>query len=169
MNGSECDLHSETGQHLRELIQKTDALTVLLLTQDGRSVCAAGDTAQVNTTVLARLVAAMVSSGSEVARVVGGDRFSTVLQHGAHRHVHMSLLDDSYVLAIVFEDDRQTGLVRVQARRTAENLAKILPLQPFFEKDGESAGTKTLTKRRVDPIERIFGTQKHVESDPQSH
>jgi predicted regulator of Ras-like GTPase activity (Roadblock/LC7/MglB family) len=168
MTGSECDDDGEIGRQLRGLIQRTDALTALLLTLDGRSVSAEGDTAQVNTAVLAVLVVELVSDAREVARVVGEDRFSTVLQHGTNRHVHISLLGDSHVLAVVFEDDRQTGLMRFQARRTAESLTGLLSTQGGTETDRDVSAMPAPLKRRVDPIDRIFGIHKRTENDDRS-
>ncbi len=169
MTGSAWNKDGVIGHHLSELIRKTDALTGLLLKLDGTGISVAGDTTQVNTSVLAVLVAEMVFCGSAVARVVGEDRFSTLLQLGENRHVHISLVGDSHVLAVAFEDDRLAGLVRLQARRTAESLAEILTMQPAVENHEEVAATQVFMKRRVDPIDRIFGTQTRMESDPHSH
>ncbi len=168
MNASGWHKDGEVAHHLSELIQRTDALTALLLKLDGPGMCAAGDTAQVNASVLAGLVAEMVSCGRAVAQAVGEDRFSTVLQLGETRHVHMSLVGDSHALVVVFEDDRATGLVRLQARRTTESLAEILPMQPAAESDGDATTLQASIKRRVDPIARIFGTHTRLERDSHS-
>jgi predicted regulator of Ras-like GTPase activity (Roadblock/LC7/MglB family) len=168
MTGSGWKNDGEIEHHLSDLMGRTDVLTALLLKLDGTCMAVAGDTAQVNTSVLAVLIAEMVSCGRAVARVVGEDRFSTVLQLGENRHVHVALVGDSHVLVVVFEEDREAGLVRLQARRTAERLAEILRPLPGDENEGEGAATQTFVPRRIDPIDRIFGTHTRKEKDPHS-
>lgn len=67
---------------LSSLIKEAGALTVLLITRQGITVAAAGNTSYLNTTAMAALVAGMFSATKEVARIVGEPQFSILLQQG---------------------------------------------------------------------------------------
>ena len=169
MSGQVLNEDDNIEQLLEELVRGTDALTALLLRLDGACLYKAGDTAQVNTAVLSLLVAAMVRCCRDVARVVGEDRFCTVVQHGANRHVHVTILEDSYVLVVAFEDDRQTGLVRLQSGRTVAALKSFLTEGTVLENNGHTAEIPALLTRSADLIDRIFAGPQSMEHGSDAH
>jgi predicted regulator of Ras-like GTPase activity (Roadblock/LC7/MglB family) len=113
---------TDTGFILDKLVKQTNALTALLITKEGTVISEAGDTLGLNTTAMAALVAGMFSATREVARMVGEKQFSILLQQGEKRHIHISLVTDSTMMVIVFEDYKKIGKVRFEARRAGELL-----------------------------------------------
>ena len=114
----------DTNAILSELVQRSGALTAMIITKEGVSIDEAGDTSYLNTTALAALVAGMFSATREVARLVGEQQFSILLQQGETRHIHISLIHDSKMMVIIFEDYQRIGLVRHEARKAAEGISK---------------------------------------------
>ncbi len=117
---------SSLKQALEALIESSGAMTVLLITKEGTSLAEAGDTRYLNTTAMAALVAGMFSATREVARMVGEHQFSILLQQGESRHIHISLVSDSAMMVIVFEDYQRIGRVRHEARKAAETMGALL-------------------------------------------
>ena len=110
----------DTRAVLDRLVKQTNALTALLITKEGTVITEAGDTQSLNTTAMAALVAGMFSATREVARMVGEKQFSILLQQGEQRHIHISLVTDSTMMVIVFEDYKKIGKVRFEAKRAGE-------------------------------------------------
>jgi len=111
---------------LAEMLEQSGALTALLITKEGHIVTVAGSVSYINTTAMAALVAGMFSATREVARMVGETQFSILLQQGQTRHVHISLVTESVMLVVVFEDYQRIGRVRHTARRAGDRLVSLL-------------------------------------------
>lgn len=141
---------------LSEMIMKSNALTALVVSKEGISIAEAGDTSYLNTTALAALVAGMFSATREVARLVGEQQFSILLQQGEKRHIHISLILDSHMLVVVFEDYRRIGMVRHEARQAAERIATELESAPPQEARGEVIGTPQFKEFALNLIDKIF-------------
>lgn len=117
---------TDTQRVLGELVEKTRALTALLITKQGTVISEAGATAALNTTAMAALIAGMFSATREVAKMVGEQQFSILLQQGETRHIHISLVTDATMMVIVFEDYGRTGRIRYEAKKSGEALAEML-------------------------------------------
>ena len=141
---------------LSEMITKSNALTALVVSKEGISIAEAGETSYLNTTALAALIAGMFSATREVARLVGEQQFSILLQQGEKRHIHISLILDAHMLVIVFEDYRRIGLVRHEARQAAEKIVGELEANPPHEGQGEVIGTPQFKEFALNLIDKIF-------------
>lgn len=149
---------SDPNAILSELVQKSGALTAMIITKEGVSVDEAGDTSYLNTTALAALVAGMFSATREVARMVGERHFSILLQQGETRHIHISLIHDSKMMVIIFEDYKRIGLVRHEARKAAEAMSTALQA-PETPERAEAIATPQFKEYALNLIDRIFETK----------
>lgn len=111
---------------LSDMVVRSGALTSLLVSKEGISVSHAGDTSYLNTTAMAALVAGMFSATREVARMVGEKQFSILLQQGETRHIHISLINDTTMMVVIFQGYENIGLVRLMARNAGKKLADAL-------------------------------------------
>lgn len=114
----------------------------------------AGDTSYLNTTAMAALVAGMFSATREVARMVGEQQFSILLQQGESRHIHISLVTDSVMMVIVFEDYQRIGRVRHEARKTGDKLVKMLTKKSTDA--AEDLSVPEFKEYALNLIDRIF-------------
>lgn len=110
-------------KRLSQLNQDAEARTTMLITKQGNCVVSVGDLTYLNVTAISALVAGMFSATQEVARLVGEDHFSILLQQGEKRNIHISLVDDSMMLVIIFDDAMAMGKVRYVARKALRNIA----------------------------------------------
>jgi predicted regulator of Ras-like GTPase activity (Roadblock/LC7/MglB family) len=143
---------------LAALIRESGALTVLLVTRQGTVFSQGGDTSYMNTTAMAALVAGMFSATREVARMVGEDQFSILLQQGERRHIHISLVAGEIMMIVVFEDQARTGMVRHACRRAAEQMAVVLPQARERETMEKDISLPAFREYALNLIDRIFQT-----------
>ena len=156
---------SDTGQSsakqlLGDLVGRCEALTAMLITKEGTAVAAAGDTSFLNVIAMAALVAGMFSATREVARMVGEQQFSILLQQGERRHIHISLVSDAAMMVIVFEDYQRIGRVRHEARRAADGLAAILATPAPDERLRQAIATPRFKEYALNLIDSIFTPPK---------
>ena len=142
---------------LEKLVKQTNALNTLLITKEGTVISEAGDTKSLNTTAMAALVAGMFSATREVARMVGEKQFSILLQQGEERHIHISLVTDSAMMVIVFEDYKKIGKVRFEAKKAGEQLYQQLMSDADSKND---IAVPQFKEYALNLIDQIFTTSK---------
>ena len=141
------------------LIKRSGSLTSLVVTKEGIAVAVAGDTSYLNTTAMAALIAGMFSATREVARMVGEEQFSILLQQGENRHIHISLIRDSRMMVIVFEDYQRIGMVRHEARRAAEEINKSLEDKIDRSEHAAEVADPQFREYALNLIDSIFQTK----------
>ena len=114
---------NELTQKLTRLNQDADARTTMLITMQGNCVVSVGDLSYLNVPAISALVAGMFSATQEVARLVGEDHFSILLQQGEKRNIHISLIDNTIMLLIIFDDVMTMGKLRYVARKALRDIA----------------------------------------------
>lgn len=124
---------------LIKLIKDAEAKCALLVDKDGYLITRQGFTHSLDTTALAALLAGSFASTQEIARLVGEPEFSVLFHQGKKDHIHLCLIGDRTILAIIFDDRTTIGMVRLYAREVSEDLTKILS---STEKNKESKNTK---------------------------
>lgn len=110
---------------LARMLKGAEAKCALLVDKDGHLITRQGFTHSLDTTALAALLAGSFASTKEIARLVGESEFSVLFHQGKKDHIHMSLVGDRSILAVVFDDRTTIGMVRLYAKETATELAKI--------------------------------------------
>ena len=110
---------------LARMLKGAEAKCALLVDKDGHLITRQGFTHSLDTTALAALLAGSFASTKEIARLVGESEFSVLFHQGKKDHIHMSLVGDRSILAVVFDDRTTIGMVRLYAKETAAELAKI--------------------------------------------
>ena len=154
---AKAEKNGEVNGILDELVEKTEAITALVISRLGICLWQAGTAASLNSTALAALVAGMFSATKEVANIVGEDQFSILLQQGEKRHIHISLIGSSSMMVIVFEDYSRIGKVRLAARQAAGRLLDALE-QGRRKRDEavESLSVPDFKEYAMNLIDRIF-------------
>ncbi len=141
---------------LATLVTSSGAKTALLITKEGIHLEEAGDTSYLNTTALAALIAGMFSATREVARIVGEQQFSILLQQGESRHIHISLVTDATMMVVVFEDYQRIGRVRHEARKVGSRLAEILHHRNDRDQARKEISVPQFKEYALNLIDQIF-------------
>jgi predicted regulator of Ras-like GTPase activity (Roadblock/LC7/MglB family) len=116
----------EVNAALLRLLKKAEAKCALLVDKDGYMVTRQGFTQSLDTTALSALLAGSFASTREIARLVGEPEFSVLFHQGKKDHIHISLVGERTILAIVFDDRTTIGMVRLYAKETAERVKEIM-------------------------------------------
>ena len=118
-------LRAELGEVLDGLVSTCSLKTTAVVTRDGSLVTVRGDTSYLDSTALAALLGGMFSATREVARMVGEEHFSILLQQGEKRHIHISLVSNAFMLACIFEDVAKIGMLRIHTGRIAARVGEL--------------------------------------------
>ena len=110
---------------LARMLKGAEAKCALLVDKDGHLITRQGFTHSLDTTALAALLAGSFASTKEIARLVGESEFSVLFHQGKKDHIHMSIVGDRSILAVVFDDRTTIGMVRLYAKEAAAELTKI--------------------------------------------
>ena len=154
-------------QTLAELVEKTEALTALLISRHGICLGQAGGGAKLNATALAALVAGMFSATKEVANIVGEEQFSILLQQGEKRHIHISLIGEKSMMVIVFENYSRIGRVRLAARKSSPALVRLIKKDKKDQKDAiQDISIPDFKEYALNLIDRIFVIGEEEDASP---
>ncbi len=141
---------------LDELLEKSGAMTALLISKEGYNISEAGDTGYLNTTALAALVAGMFSATREVATLVGEKQFSILLQQGENRHIHIGLIKDSVMMVLIFQDQQRIGKVRHEAQKAGERLVNLMNRDESPQTQQQAVQTPEFKEYALHLIDMIF-------------
>ncbi len=148
---------------LGRLIRDAQAKCVLLVDKDGHLITRQGFTQSLDTTALAALLAGSFASTREIARLVGEPEFSVLFHQGKKDHIHITLVGERTILAVIFDDRTTIGMVRLYAKEASENLEKIFssanrqdrPTESQKKTDSDSEFSTSLENR----LDDIFSEQ----------
>jgi predicted regulator of Ras-like GTPase activity (Roadblock/LC7/MglB family) len=119
---------------LNELLERTNALSVHLVDRSGQLITSAGRTGDFDATAFASLAAADFTANAELSQLLGEEGVEAVVSEGRYRSVHSCLLADRVIMCTVYDRRSTLGLVRLRARRAAEELGRVF--RGLFEKVG---------------------------------
>lgn len=141
---------------LARMLKGAEAKCSLLVDKDGHLITRQGFTHSLDTTALAALLAGSFASTKEIARLVGESEFSVLFHQGKRDHIHMSLVGDRSILAVIFDDRTTIGMVRLYAKETATELAKIFASLKSKGRAGEPGLTDEFATNAGEKLDDIF-------------
>ncbi len=110
---------------LREFLKLSNAKCALLVDKEGHMITKQGVTRSFDMDTISALVAGSFAATKEMARVLGEDEFSILFHQGARDSIQMQLVGERTLMAILFDDRTNLGLVRFYAQETAQTLTQI--------------------------------------------
>ena len=111
---------------LSKTLKGAEAKCALLVDKDGHMITKQGFTHSLDTTALSALLAGSFASTKEIARLVGETEFSVLFHQGKKDHIHMSLIGERAIMAIIFDDRTTIGMVRLYSKEVAQELTRII-------------------------------------------
>lgn len=111
---------------LGRLTLDTSASHVLLLDKSGQLISAQGQVGQRDIIALGALLAGAFSSSRQVAEILGEKDFRNILQQGVYESIYTSLIGEQWLQVVVFDKQTHVGLVKVLARKAADELERVL-------------------------------------------
>jgi predicted regulator of Ras-like GTPase activity (Roadblock/LC7/MglB family) len=111
---------------LKKLMSDTSATSVMLLDKSGQVISSLGMSTKRNATSLGALLAGAFSSSHHIAELLGEKDFRTIFQQGVHENIYTTMVDEQWLLVIVFDKLTHIGLVKVLSKKTSEELGRTL-------------------------------------------
>jgi predicted regulator of Ras-like GTPase activity (Roadblock/LC7/MglB family) len=145
-------------QVLFDLLERTNALTILLVDRSGQLITTAGRTSDFDVTPFASLVAADLTANAELSALLGETGINAVVSEGKSRSVYSCLMADRVIMCTVFDKRSTLGLVRLRANRAAQQLDGVF--RGLFEKVGlvePVEGTQDFAAAAGREVDALFG------------
>jgi predicted regulator of Ras-like GTPase activity (Roadblock/LC7/MglB family) len=122
-------------------LELSGARCALLIDREGHLVTRRGEAVHTSSLdSVAALVAGSFAATREMARLLGEEQFSALFHQGQRDSIQISLVDDRALLAVVFDQRTNLGLVRYYAVETTRRLSTVLSEVAARSARGETAG-----------------------------
>jgi predicted regulator of Ras-like GTPase activity (Roadblock/LC7/MglB family) len=108
---------------LRELLEKSDATTALIIDKGGFLISGQGDTRQFDLTTIAALASGAYMANQTIANLVHETNFNSVYQQGEKYSMFVVCVDDNCLLVVIFKASVSVGVVKYFAAPATEQIA----------------------------------------------
>jgi predicted regulator of Ras-like GTPase activity (Roadblock/LC7/MglB family) len=125
---------------LEEMLRLSKAKCALLIDKDGHLVTKAGGSSSYDTDTIAALVAGSFAATKEMARILGEEEFSVLFHQGKKDNIHLTLVGNRTLLAIIFDDKTTVGMVRLYSNEVTKKMVQVFT----------DAGKKTTPQPQLD-------------------
>jgi predicted regulator of Ras-like GTPase activity (Roadblock/LC7/MglB family) len=111
---------------LSHLVEDTGANHALLLDKSGQVIASHGETNRQDMTAMGALIAGVFASSREVAKLLREKDFRNLFHQGVREHIFIALIEDQWILCIIFNKGTHIGLVKVLTKKATDELATVL-------------------------------------------
>lgn len=111
---------------LRELLEKSDATTALVIDKGGFLIDGQGDTRQFDLTTIAALASGAYMANQTIANLVHETNFNSVYQQGEKHSMFVICIDECCLLVVIFKAVVSVGVVKYFSIPAAEQIATQL-------------------------------------------
>ncbi len=141
---------------LRELLQKTDATTALIIDKGGFLITSRGDTRKFDLTSIAALASGAYMANQTIANLVHETTFNSVYQQGDTHSMFVISVDDCCLLVVIFRAAISVGIVKYFSAPAVKQVAR--QLKTAHQRDPDAgldlsilnlADTKDLFKKKM--------------------
>jgi predicted regulator of Ras-like GTPase activity (Roadblock/LC7/MglB family) len=116
------------GGELRDLLEKTDATTALIIDKGGFLITSQGDTRQFDLTTIAALASGAYLANQTIANLVHETNFNSVYQQGEKFSMLVMSVDENCLLVIIFRAQVSVGAVKYFAMPAVKHVAVQLQI-----------------------------------------
>ena len=118
-------------------LEMSNAKCALLIDKEGHLVTRRGEPLGASLESISALIAGSFAATREMARLLGENEFTVLHHQGRRDSIQLQLIGDRTLLAVLFDDRTNLGLVRFYAQETSRQLASVL--QEMSERPAEQA------------------------------
>lgn len=111
---------------LLKLMNDTNATSAMLLDKSGQVVAVQGNGIRRDATTLGALLAGVFSSSREVAKLLNEKDFRNIFQQGVQENIYTTMVEEQWLLVIIFDKLTHIGLVKVLSKKASDELGRIL-------------------------------------------
>jgi predicted regulator of Ras-like GTPase activity (Roadblock/LC7/MglB family) len=110
------------GVELRELLEKSDATTALIIDKGGFLITSQGDSRQFDLTTIAALASGAYMANQTIANLVHETNFNSVYQQGENFSMFVICVDENCLLVVIFKAQVSVGAVKYFAAPSVERI-----------------------------------------------
>ena len=118
--------HREVSRILARVHAESRGRAVLLLDVNGQLIAEWGNTAGLDVTAFCSLAASNIAATATMARLLGDNDFTILFHQGKEDSIHVSLIGDRVILAVIFGKEASLGMVRLRVRRAAQEIEGVV-------------------------------------------
>lgn len=141
---------------LEDLVRNTQANYAMLLDKSGQVISSRGDTQRQDITALGALLAGTFASSREVARLLREKDFRVLFQQGVKENIFTELIEEQWMLVVMFDKRTHIGLVKVLAKRATDELGTLLQRVRQQSRRHESVISTSFRTSVEDTIDLLF-------------
>jgi predicted regulator of Ras-like GTPase activity (Roadblock/LC7/MglB family) len=108
------------------LVEDALAKAIFIVDKDGQLITGTGETEGIDTTSLASLVAGSTAATGGIADMLGEERFPVHFHEGEETNIHVSVIRDSMILVVIFDERSSLGLVRLRVKRAYKEMEDVM-------------------------------------------
>jgi predicted regulator of Ras-like GTPase activity (Roadblock/LC7/MglB family) len=108
-----------------ELLQDALAKAIFLVDRNGQLIAMTGQTASIDTTSLASLVAGTVAATGGLAKLIGEEEFPNHAHEGDKENLHLSIVGEEHILTVFYDERSSLGLVRLRVKKTTRKMVDV--------------------------------------------
>jgi predicted regulator of Ras-like GTPase activity (Roadblock/LC7/MglB family) len=109
-------------QELDGFLELSGARCAFLIDREGHLVTRRGEAASTSVDSLSALTAGSFAATKQMAQLLGEEEFSTLAHQGERQSIQVTLVGERTLLAIVWDERTNLGLIRFYAQETARRL-----------------------------------------------
>jgi predicted regulator of Ras-like GTPase activity (Roadblock/LC7/MglB family) len=113
---------------LRELLEKSDATTALIIDKGGFLITSQGDTRQFDLTTIAALASGAYMANQTIAGLVHETNFNNIYHQGEKFSLLVMCVDDNCLLTVIFKAQVSVGAVKYFAGPAVKHMAVQLQI-----------------------------------------
>ena len=141
---------------LERLVGDTNANYSMLLDKSGQVIASRGDTQRQDITALGALLAGTFASSREVARLLREKDFRVLFQQGVKENIFTELIEEQWMLVVMFDKRTHIGLVKVLAKRATDELGAVLQRVRQQSKQRDAVISTSFRTSVEDTIDLLF-------------
>lgn len=126
----QLSIYEDEQRVLRSILSRihaeSRAKALLLIDMNGQLLVEWGDTACLDVTSFASLAASNIAATATMAKLVGENDFTLLFHQGKKDSIHISLIGEQVILAVIFGKQASLGLVRLRVRKAADQIEAMV-------------------------------------------
>lgn len=131
----ERDIDRLNGE-LDAFLELSKARCALLIDRDGHQVTRRGEAVGNSAESISALIAGSFAATKEMARLLGENEFTVMFHQGKRDSIQLQLVGERTLLAVLFDERTNLGLVRFYATEAAQRLSEVFDSISQEEREG---------------------------------
>ena len=142
---------------LADFLESSAAKCALMVDKEGHMVTKKGNTSSFDLDTICALVAGSFAATKEMARLLGETEFSVMFHQGKRDNIQLTLVGDTTLLTVIFDDKTTLGMVRLYATETANQLLEVFQRRKLNPTPASDDLHENFQSGAKDALDDIFG------------